>query len=358
MLVGQHTKATMVVAAFAAVLGAVGVYDAHANAPTPGGAPSSLAAGPPKAPSEVTLDLATGVIGWVDNSDNESGFRVEYTANAFTASYEVDTDITSFTLPPGAPLPAAAPPFDARHPCGGLFRVAVFARNVFGESEPGERVVVLECYFPVPVPAPSAIPIRLISTDRSVSAIVREDTDLDGAASPGDQPAATRADLQTHARLQDGSSVPTSADWDVIFLFTAADGSLRFENLPPGGYVLWVWGRSIGIPPSETNPNLFLAEISVDSDGSVSGAVPAEFLMEPLPPGQPVRYPVTTGTGAGPIPVGSVDVAQARGAQGGVSLPDTGDGGPAGGGAIALAGAVAIAAALLAAGLAALKKRR
>jgi len=207
----------------------------------------------------------------------------------------------------------------------------------------------------MPTPSPEAtLPVRTISQDFSMSATLREDSDADARTSPGDLPASNAlAELQANVRWDGARHVKLSGDSPVVGLFTNADGSFSFVDVPPGEYLLWIWAYGfIEAPTAPTNPGLFLANVVVDKSGTVSGAVPAQFLLKPKPPGV-LGYPVRTGSGADQPPaVGRLDVGEALANQRVAALPATGAGESRRGwllpvlGIVLVASATAVAAAL------------
>jgi hypothetical protein len=163
-------------------------------------------------------------------------------------------------------------------------------------------------------------------------------------------------------------------------LLTAEDGAFSFTNVPPGDYTLRVWwsagfvsggsptvrdvyqvifrvdpdGRvlSPGLPPSEWRGVLSTAT-DREADVALVGQVPSTILLRRTPETL-VPFPVSTGDGRGPPPVGTLDVLSAwqKALAADLALPPTGLQGDAGGkgyvrwlifGSLVLIGAAALA---------------
>lgn len=199
---------------------------------------------------------------------------------------------------------------------------------------------------PTPLPEPTAGQARVLSQDRSLRGAVLERT------SAGDRPTLALVELQLNGRFR-GANVVTDTG-PTIPLFTDERGEFTFTDIPAGQHLLWVWGGLgfVNVVPNQTNSSVFIAPITVAESGTVSGAIPDQFVMLEKPPGV-LGFPVRSGAGGGPVARGSISVrayvAQPPRAP---QLPNTGAG--EGGrdswnGAVA---AIAIAAGLLATGFA------
>ena len=121
-----------VIAGFAVALA---VATVSAQTPTPTALPSL-----PAAPSDPML--AGGVFTWVDNSDNEDGFRItvqlsgDLSDEVTELQFEVGPDVTSFPLPPEATIQCPS--------LTSIF-VSVVAFNTTGESASVEVDLITLC---------------------------------------------------------------------------------------------------------------------------------------------------------------------------------------------------------------------
>lgn len=179
--------------------------------------------------------------------------------------------------------------------------------------------------------------------------------------------------------------VPEEADvaereGPTLDLLTAEDGTFSFTNVPHGDYTLRVWWsagfvsdatptirdvyqvifrvepngsiQAPGLPPNEWRGVLSTAP-DRETDVAVVGEVPRTILLRRIPETL-VPFPVSTGDGPGPLPIGTLDVLSAwqSALAADVVLPPTGSQGTAGGigylrwlifGSLVLIGAAALA---------------
>ena len=101
----------------------------------------------PEAPGFGTIN---GILEWIDNSDNEDGFRVYITVNdQETRTYEFPPNTTSFVIPS-----------EARPECGSI-EYAITAFNSAGETSRIPGIVENRDCFELPTPnvPPSALPV-------------------------------------------------------------------------------------------------------------------------------------------------------------------------------------------------------
>ena len=171
-------------------------------------------------------------------------------------------------------------------------------------------------------PGVADIPERTLSTDASVAATTVEDVDGDGALSSDDKVVSTLVELITNASLVNDEPMLETGKSRVISLFEDTQGTFRFSDIPPGNYVLQVWGFGfVGIPTATSNPGLFQTNVVVARDGKVVGRVPVQFLVKKKPEGV-LGYPVRTGESDGsPILEGSANVGLLLGAPAPAVLP-------------------------------------
>jgi hypothetical protein len=98
----------------------------------------------PAAPSGAHIDLRTRRVTWLDNSNNESGFRVTIRAGSTdVGTFAVATDTTSFDIPVAA--------FNIG--CGQSIVASIVAFNNSGSSAPSVEGVAADCG-----PSPTSVP--------------------------------------------------------------------------------------------------------------------------------------------------------------------------------------------------------
>jgi len=155
----------VLVALFAAALlmGATWTSIAYSQTPTPTSAV-------PEGPSNVRLNIAEGTVTWDDNSNNEDGFRIVFSANDVEATYQAPANSESF------PLPADRP--DA--PCG-LFSAQVTAFNEDGDSPSETGRLNLECV----APTPTVIPVSAPTQPASAAPVLPDTGGHGGSGLPG-----------------------------------------------------------------------------------------------------------------------------------------------------------------------------
>lgn len=145
-------RPALVTAVLTSALFLVGSLGASAQAA--GGSPAIPAAdstpGVLAAPSNVQLDRRNWTISWADNSQDETGFQIVYTAAPTLRTYSAPANSESFSLPPDAPRPP-----------GGRFHVEVRATSPGGQSAAGEYTIIVESQDvdSTLVPAQTVVPI-------------------------------------------------------------------------------------------------------------------------------------------------------------------------------------------------------
>ena len=129
----------------------------HAGGETPTPSPAATTTPEPEiaAPSDLSISLSEGVVSWVDNSDNEDGFRIRYIlSNGDTTTVEFEAPANAES----AALPSDTPPLL----CTQLLTLDVRAFNAGGESAPDRIITGAACPPPEPTtttaPAPTATP--------------------------------------------------------------------------------------------------------------------------------------------------------------------------------------------------------
>lgn len=178
-------------------------------------------------------------------------------------------------------------------------------------------------------PPPTVRPNPTLGAERVIS----NDATLAGfAAYPPGQPETNRrvlVELHLNARFNEGV-VDASASTGLIALFTADDGAYSFENVPTGEHLLWVWSGAgfINVSANVSNRGVFIVPFVVRADGTVEGGIPETIELAEKPSGV-LGYPIRTGFGGGPVPIGRVDVAALLGRP--IRLPSTGGSGSDGG---------------------------
>jgi len=91
--------------------------------------------GPPTAPTGVRINFATREVTWVDNSNSEQGFRVDYRiAQGAEGAFTVPPNTTHFAVPGEGPLGGC-----------GFTMIDVIAFNSAGESQPARYGVIADC---------------------------------------------------------------------------------------------------------------------------------------------------------------------------------------------------------------------
>lgn len=93
----------------------------------------------PATPEILGFDGA--ILSWTDESDNEDGFRIlveliDENGNTIEFQYEVDADVTSFELPPGANGPFSCP-------SSASLGYRMIAFNQAGDSLPSAQLQVV-----------------------------------------------------------------------------------------------------------------------------------------------------------------------------------------------------------------------
>lgn len=119
---------------------------ARAQSPIPGATQGAL--NPPFAPGGIHVSLSTRSITWVDNSDDETGFRITFSMSddgqpdtVMAESYTVEANTTSVQISEAA----------ARFP-GDRLEITVVAFNDAGDSTPTTVTLALDAGPSTPLP--------------------------------------------------------------------------------------------------------------------------------------------------------------------------------------------------------------